>query len=115
MRQALTFKSIHYYDYISTYGTLFLSPQPPWRLGLLLSVVLPRSRALPIPACLRRETQNFLHAVAFTRDSHRSAGRCDRYRSTIDYRSINDQSDSLIDRWLIDDVLDRSMVGRLSC
>src|ERR1700722_20005565 len=32
------------------------------------------------------------HSKHRSRDSHRSAGRCDRYRSTIDYRSINDQS-----------------------
>jgi hypothetical protein len=51
MLQALEsyFYSCRYYDYISPYGTLLRNPQPPWRLLLLLSVVLPRSRALPIP------------------------------------------------------------------
>jgi hypothetical protein len=88
------FYSFRYYDYISPYGTLLRNPQPLWRLGLLLSVVLPRirprPRALPIlftgiPDALvefeplGRETRNCLHAVAFT-ISGRFLGRPARKR-----------------------------------
>jgi hypothetical protein len=85
--------------------------------AMMLSTYACLPRSVPVLELIFSYSKVFifgLWGVIFNRDSHRSAGRCDRYRSTIDHRSINDRSDYVIDRWLIDDALDRSMIGRRS-